>query len=67
MEALSRILSAIVDGGLLLGLPVESKNHVELLVSHLLFMNDMLIFCETNLDHLCNFTTFSYALTLYRG
>lgn len=49
MEALCRILSAIVDRGLLLGLSVESKDHVELLVSHLLFTNDMLIFCEPNL------------------
>jgi hypothetical protein len=54
MEALSRILSAIVDRGLLSGFSVGSKDNDMLHLSHFLFVGDMLIFCETNLDHLRN-------------
>jgi hypothetical protein len=51
MEALSRMLSATVDRGLLLGLLVGSKDN-NVLFSNLLFVDDTLSFCDTNLDHL---------------
>lgn len=56
MEALSRMLPTIVDRGwkLLSSFPMGSSNNDELLVSHLLFTEDALIFCEANLDHLCH-------------
>jgi hypothetical protein len=54
LEALSRMVSATMDKGLLLGFSMESSDNVELLVSHLLFVDDTMIFCEANLDHLYN-------------
>lgn len=54
MEAVSRMLSAFVDKGFLLGFSVGSRDNDELLVSHLLFADDTLIFCAANLDHLHN-------------
>jgi hypothetical protein len=44
MEALSRMLSTSVDRGLLSSFSVGSRNSDELLVSHLLFADDTLIF-----------------------
>jgi hypothetical protein len=44
MEALSRILSATVDRGLLSGFSVGSKDNDVLHLSHFLFVGDTLIF-----------------------
>lgn len=52
MEALSRMASATVDRRLLSGFLVWSRNKNELLLSHLLLVNDTLSFCEANIDHL---------------
>jgi hypothetical protein len=52
MEALSRMMTATVDRGLLFGFSVGSRNNEELLVSHLLFADDTLIFCEANSEQL---------------
>jgi hypothetical protein len=43
MGLLSRMMSAIVDMGFLSGFSVGSKNIAELIVSHLLFVDDTLI------------------------
>jgi len=68
MEALSKMMSATVYKGLLSGFLVGSKNNNELLMSHLLFVDDTLIFCEANLDHLyhlcCLFLCFKAVLGL---
>jgi hypothetical protein len=48
------MLFATVDIGLLSGFLVGSRNIDELLVSHLLFADDTLIFCEADHDHLCH-------------
>jgi hypothetical protein len=48
MEALSRMLTVTMDHGLLTGFSVGSWNHETLAVSHLLFADDTLIFCEAN-------------------
>jgi hypothetical protein len=45
---MSRMLFATVDRGLLSGFTVGSKNNEELLVSHLLFADDALVFCEAS-------------------
>jgi hypothetical protein len=50
MEALSRMLSATVDRGLLLGFSVGLRNHEAMVVSHFLFANHTLIFCEPNVE-----------------
>jgi hypothetical protein len=52
-EALSRMLFATVDRGLLSGFSMGSRNNNELLVSHHLFADNTLIFCEVDPDHLC--------------
>jgi hypothetical protein len=45
------MLFVTVDMGLLLSLLVRLRNNDKLLVSHLLFVYDILIFCEANLNH----------------
>jgi hypothetical protein len=54
MEALSKMISALVDGGLLSGFMVGSRSGGAINISHLLFADDTLIFCEANPDHLRN-------------
>jgi hypothetical protein len=54
MEALSRMISATMDRGLLSGFSVELRINAELVVSHLLYADDTLIFCEANYEHLRN-------------
>jgi len=46
MELLSKAMSATIDRGFL------SRNNEELLVSHLLFANNTLIFCHENSNQL---------------
>jgi hypothetical protein len=43
-EALSRMMTTTMDRGLLFGFLVGLRNNEELLVSHLLFADDTLIF-----------------------
>lgn len=52
MEALSRMLSTTVNKRLLPGFSVESRNKDGLILSHLLFTDDTLIFCKANLNRL---------------
>jgi hypothetical protein len=48
MKALSRMMAATVDMGLVDGFSVGSRNNVGMVVLHLLFVDDTLIFCEAN-------------------
>jgi hypothetical protein len=50
MEALSTMMSSTVERGLLSGFSVGSRNHEAMFVSHLLFADDTLIFCEPNVE-----------------
>jgi hypothetical protein len=54
METLSKAISAIVNGGLLLGFSMGSRSGGAINISHLLFANNTLIFCGSNPDHLRN-------------
>ena len=54
MDALSRKMSTIVNGRLLSGFSVGSRNNDEFLVSYLLFSNDTVIFYEANHNYLCH-------------
>jgi hypothetical protein len=51
-EALSRMMTTTMDRGLLFGFLVGLRNNEELLVSHLLFVDDTLIFCEASFEQL---------------
>jgi hypothetical protein len=46
MEALSRMMSVVVNKGFIFGFLVGVRNDDSLFVSHLLFVNDTLIFFE---------------------
>jgi hypothetical protein len=50
METLSRMMSITVDWGLLSRFLVGSSNNEEIIVPHLLFADDTLIFCEANCE-----------------
>ena len=54
MEALSRMLDKAIDGGFLSGFQVGSEEANHLMVSHLLFADDTLIFCEADPDQILN-------------
>ena len=54
MEAFSRSIVKANGVGMLSGFSVESIDSDPLEVSHLLFANDTVIFCEADLDHLFN-------------
>ena len=52
MEALSRLIDKAIGIGLSSRFSVGEVATVPLEISHLLFADDMLIFCEADLDHL---------------
>jgi hypothetical protein len=52
MEALSKMLTITVDRGLLSGFSMGSRTSEAVLISHLLFADDTLVFCGANPDHL---------------
>lgn len=52
MEAFSRIMDAFVAGGFIQGFPVGRDRLFEVVVSHLLFADDTLIFCEAEAPQL---------------
>jgi hypothetical protein len=52
MEALSKLFIVFVHRGFLSSFSVGSSSNRVLNISHLLFVDDTLVFCGTNLDHL---------------
>ena len=52
MEVLSTLIRRAVDGGFLSGCRLQGRGGVELIVFHLLFVNDTVIFCETRKEQL---------------
>uniref|UniRef100_A0A2N9FZM9 Reverse transcriptase domain-containing protein n=1 Tax=Fagus sylvatica TaxID=28930 RepID=A0A2N9FZM9_FAGSY len=49
MEALSRLIDKAIGAGMISGFSVSRDNHAPLLISHLLFADDTLIFCKSEL------------------
>jgi hypothetical protein len=54
MEALSRIMDRAIRGGLFSGFMVGSPQNQQVLISHLLFADDTLIFCDADLSQLAH-------------
>ncbi|RVW13005.1 LINE-1 retrotransposable element ORF2 protein [Vitis vinifera] len=52
MEVLSAMLRRAVDGGFILGCNIQGRGGLEINVSHLLFADDTIIFCEARQDHI---------------
>ena len=52
METLNCLLERAREGGFLLDLKVNGRVGVGLEVSHVLFTNDMVVFCEASITHL---------------
>jgi hypothetical protein len=54
MEVLSQMLNATMNQGLLTSFSVGSKDNEELVVNHMLFADDTLIFCGAQAEHVRN-------------
>ena len=52
MEALSRLFKHAIEGNYISGYKVADRGGEELVISHLLYANDTLLFCEANKDQL---------------
>jgi hypothetical protein len=53
MELLIKMLFVTINGGFLLGFIVRSRHSSVVNISHLLFVDNTLVFCGANLGHLC--------------
>ncbi|RVW35151.1 BTB/POZ and MATH domain-containing protein 4 [Vitis vinifera] len=52
MEVLSNLIRRAVDGGFLSGCRIRGRGEEEMIVSHLLFADDTIIFCEASKEQL---------------
>ena len=52
MEVLSALLRRAVGGGFISGCRIQGRGGMEINVSHLLFADDTIIFCEARQDHI---------------
>ena len=52
MEAFSRLLKRAMEGNYLSGSRIAERGGVEIFISHLLYADDTLLFCEANKDQL---------------
>ncbi|XP_019078445.1 uncharacterized protein LOC109123361 [Vitis vinifera] len=52
MEVLSNLIRRAVDGGVLSGCRIRGRGEEEMIVSHLLFADDTIIFCEASKEQL---------------
>ena len=50
METLSRLILRAMRGGFLSGCRIKGRSEYEALVSHLLFVDDTLVFCDASQD-----------------
>ena len=52
MNILSCLISRVKEGGFSKGFQLKKRHDVGVEVSHLLFANDILIFCDASKEHL---------------
>ena len=52
MEVLSVLIRKAVDGGFLSGCRIRGRGRTEMNISHLLFADDTVVFCEAKKEHL---------------
>ena len=52
MEVFSSFLKRVVDGGFMSGCKVKGRSEEGVQISHLLFADDTLLFCQASQDHL---------------
>ena len=64
MEAIGKMLDKAVHEGCLSGFNVGVSAGRSMMVSHLLFADDTLIFCDANIDHLLISVWCSFGLRL---
>ena len=63
MELLSCLLKRVVNEAVLVGWQVRVKGGEGVQISHLLFVDDTLVFCEASRDQM----TYLYSLRSFRG
>ena len=64
MEVLSAFLRRVADGGFISGCKLQGRGRMELNVSHLLFADDTIIFCEARKE---NLTFLSWTLAWFEA
>ena len=64
MEVLSVLIRRAVDGGFISGCSLRGRGGMEMNVSHLLFADDTIIFCEAKKEHL---TSLSWILAWFEA
>ena len=52
LEALSGLLKRVVEGNFILGCKFEGRDGGELIISHLLYADDTVLFCDAKLEQL---------------
>ena len=52
MEVLSALIRRAVDGGFISGCRIRGRGRTEMNISHLLFADDTIVFCEAKKEHL---------------
>ena len=64
MEVLSVLIRRVVDGGFISDCRIQGRGGMEMNVSHLLFVDDTIIFCEARKEHL---TSLSWILAWFEA
>ncbi|RVW51028.1 hypothetical protein CK203_077618 [Vitis vinifera] len=64
MEVLSALIRKVIDGGFISDCRIQGRGGMEMNVSHLLFVDDTIIFCEARKEHL---TSLSWILAWFEA
>lgn len=68
MEVLSKMIEGLVEGGSLNGFSMGNRGYDGSIdISHLLFVDDTLIFCDANIGHSQSLRALLFFLKLFRG